>query len=83
MEAQQIVHASRYHSFKFVLFNYIPEGKAISKPNLSRIKLIVTDYLKDRQYEIDTDTETGLSSSSKLNLLTQPLDLVFSQDEGT
>lgn len=47
-------HAAWYHSFKFVLVNYILEGKMIPEPKLWKTKLMINCYLVDRQYEPET-----------------------------
>lgn len=54
IEAQQVDHASRYHSFEFVSVNYTPERMVILEPKLSNTQLIASRYLMDRQYEPST-----------------------------
>lgn len=44
INAQQVDSASKYHSFKFVIVNYIPEGEALLEPKLSHTELMIGLY---------------------------------------
>lgn len=51
LNAQQVDPTSKYHSFEFIIVNYIPEGGVFLEPKLSKAKLMIGRYLMRRQYE--------------------------------
>lgn len=54
INAQQIDHASKYHTFKYLSVNYVLYGKVMPKPKLSRTELMVGHSLIDWQHEMWT-----------------------------
>lgn len=68
IDAQQINHLSKYHSFECVPVKYIPKCKIVLESELSRTELMIGCYLINRQYEPETGLgklETESLSSSR------------------
>lgn len=53
-EVSFVSSISKYHSFKVVSINYIPEGGVILKPKLSKAELMISRCLIKGQYELRT-----------------------------